>query len=489
MENIICLPNPAMRLINRKKPAMVVRELSADEAESVRRFCGAGKKTEAHDAAVIEGILAEMRDGREVQHWLECDCRGTEIKGSQQPRLTARAREQGPVHFVRLNGYGPHACALQSFRTDPDMDDEEDEAPEPGKHRPLHPVMDTLDYLDDEHEPRGTSTRSGGRRGAGGAAAGRRLPKLGRILYTMLNDAGINAVTPGTSGRSPDGQSWWDRVNAFAKTEEMSDSLSLSDVLFTEPWTGLAGKMTEIDALPWPAGKKRSALMLFVADEIATGTAIKHTRFNPARVTPKQPLRIGGRDQRHTHPPYWVLAVVDRGRDGTARVREAFAQHAYSKDEPVPLDSHYERRTLVQLLKAIEWVRKKGVAVTLTKPLFDSEVTLETGETAYCRADFELEFHEVTQGAPDARRRRIVIETMGSDSESYLLQKAGMHEIMRRRGALLEHVVRDDDEQDERDDAFCKRVYGRILRLAGVPRQANDVKPPVASDDGLVTGQ
>ncbi|KWK68826.1 hypothetical protein WM15_06435 [Burkholderia ubonensis] len=478
-----------MRLINRKKPETVVRELSADEAESVRRFCGAGKKTEAHDAAVIEGILAEMRDGREVQHWLECDCRGTEIKGSHQPRLTARAREQGPVHFVRLNGYGPHACALQSFRTDPDVDDDEDEAPEPGKHRPLRPVMDTLDYLDDEHEPRGGSNRSGGRRGAGGAARGRRLPKLGRVLYTMLHDAGINSVPPGTTGRSSDRQPWWVRVNAFAETEEMTDSLSLRNVLFTEPWTWLAGKMDEIDALPWPAGKKRSAFMLFVADKIEDGTAIKHTPFNPRRVTPTQPLRMAGRDQHHTHPPYWVLAVVDRDRDGTARVREAFAQHAYSKDEPVPLDSHYERRTLVQLLKAIGWVRKKGVTVTLTKPLFDSEVTLESGDTAYCRADFELEFHEVTQGVREAQRHRIVIETMGSDSESYLLQKAETHEIMRRRGALLEHVVRDDGAQDERDDAFCKRVYGRILRLAGVPRQANDVKPPVASEDDQVAGQ
>jgi hypothetical protein len=488
MDNIISLPNPAMRLISRKTPATVARELSADEAASVRRFCGAGSKTEAHDADVIEGILAEMRDGREVQYWLECDCRGTEIKGSHQPRLTARARDQGLLHFVRLNGFGPHACALESFRTDPDVEDVEGERQEPGKHRPLRPVMDTLDYLDDEHKPRGGGKPSGGRHGGGGSPQGKRLPKLGRILYTMLNDAAINAVTSGTTGRSPDGPPWWERVNAFAETEEMNDSLSLRDVLFTEPWTGLVGKMDEIDALPWPAGKKRSAFMLFVADEIKSGTAIKHTRFKPARVTPKQRLRIGGRDQRLTHPPYWVLAVVDRGRNGIARVREAFAQHAYSTDQPVPLDSHYERHTLVQLLKAIGWVRKKGVTVALSKPLFDSEVTLESGEMACCRADFELEFHEVTQGPAEAPLHRIVIETMGSDSEGYLLQKAGTHQIMRRRGILLEHIVRDDSEQDGRDDAFCKRVYGRILGLAGVPRHADDVKPQPANEDGLVAG-
>lgn len=469
-------PRSDMRLISRKNPAMVVRELGADEAEAVRRFCGAGMKTEAHDAAVIKSILNEMHDGRGVQHWLECDCRGTEFSGSHQPRLTARPRGRR-LHVMRLNRYGPHDCALQSFRTDPDVEDEDDEAPEPGKHRPLRPVTDTLDYLDDEHETRGNGRRQGGRRGGGGVASGRQLPKLGRILYTLLNDAGINAFTSGTTGRRADGQPWWVRVDAFAKTEEMNDSLSLGDVLFTRPWTGLASKMKEIDALRWPAGKKRSAFMLFVADAIESGTAIKHTTLRPTRITPERPLRSGGRDQRHTHPPYWVLAIVDRGRDRTARVREAFAQHAYSTDLPLPLDSNFERRTVAQLLKVIDWVRRKGVTVTLTKPLFDTEVTLDSGEMAYCRADFELEFHEVAQGPATAGPLRIVIETMGSDTGDYLRQKSGTHAIMRRRGVLCEHVVRDDNEQEGRDDAFCRRLYRCILGLAGVPRQVEDGQP------------
>ncbi|NTZ88167.1 hypothetical protein FCJ61_35570 [Burkholderia metallica] len=78
---------------------------------------------------------------------------------------------------------------------------------------------------------------------------------------------------------------------------------------------------------------------------LQAGAKLKH-----AKVTAKQPLRIGDRDQRHTHPPYWVLAVIDRGEDGIARVRGAFARYAYNKDELVPLDNHYERRTLEQLL-------------------------------------------------------------------------------------------------------------------------------------------
>ncbi|MEZ0604289.1 hypothetical protein ACAX43_19315 [Paraburkholderia sp. IW21] len=141
-------------------------------------------------------------------------------------------------------------------------------------------------------------------------ASGERLPRLGRILHTILSDAGFNAATA-ASGKHP-----WDRVSTFADGEEITDTLSLRQVLFTEPWTSLAEKMNEIDGLPWPAGKKRSALLLFVADKIEAGSAIKFTRYKPATVTPERGMRIGGRDQKHSHPPYWVLAVIDRKQEG-----------------------------------------------------------------------------------------------------------------------------------------------------------------------------
>ncbi|SFT82889.1 hypothetical protein [Paraburkholderia aspalathi] len=123
----------------------------------------------------------------------------------------------------------------------------------------------------------------------------------------------------------------------------MSPELTLGQRLYTEPWTSVNEKMAAIDVLPWPAKKARTALLLFVADEIRDGAAIRHTRRGERIVRPEQGIRAGGRDQRLTQPPYWVLAVVDRDRVGNARYREAFAQHAYSARQPVPLDSRYER--------------------------------------------------------------------------------------------------------------------------------------------------
>lgn len=467
-----------MRLIRKNNTHTVLRELTEEEADSVRRHCGAGRQTEPEDAATVADILKTMRDGRETILWLECDCRGILVKGSKQPRLTARAREQGPLHFVRLNGYGPHLCELQAFRTDPEDDNNDDDdqsEPQPGKHRPLRPVNDTLNYLDDEQKSRG-GNRPGGKTGAKGGqpSSATRLPKLGRILYTILDDAGFNRLlTADASGPTSAENRSWDRIKTFAESEEITDSLSLQKILFTEPWVKPAEKLREIDALPWPKGKKRSALLLFVADKVTASEVVKQTRIGPATITPEYGVRIGGRDQNFANPPYWVLAILDRDKDGHPRVREAFAQHAYTGKQPVPLDSDYERKTLAQLLKITTWVKKKGVDVEVTKPLFDSEVTLDSGELAWCRADFELEFLEPARDGASARRHRLVIETMGSESEEYLAQKSGTHAIMRRRGVLVEHVVRNDDQQSERDGEFFRRVSGYILNLAGIARAAD----------------
>ncbi len=146
-----------MRLIRNSGRNVVLRPLTTAEAESVRRYCGAGMQTEQQDAQVVEALLAEMHNGKEPLYWLECDCRDTEAV-DQRPRMTARIRGDGPRHFVRLAGRDAHSCPLQSFRTEPSED--EDDETRPGKHRPLRPIVNPLDYLDKEHEA--GSQRPGG---------------------------------------------------------------------------------------------------------------------------------------------------------------------------------------------------------------------------------------------------------------------------------------------------------------------------------------
>jgi hypothetical protein len=105
-----------MRLIYRDHPDRIRRQLTSDEGAAVRRFCGAGQEVRPGDVELVEAVLEEMHDGRHVRNWLECDClQGT----TTQPRLTARVREEGPRHFVRMYAYGEHRCALASFRQNP----------------------------------------------------------------------------------------------------------------------------------------------------------------------------------------------------------------------------------------------------------------------------------------------------------------------------------------------------------------------------------
>ncbi|RKE23923.1 hypothetical protein B0G76_8623 [Paraburkholderia sp. BL23I1N1] len=454
-----------MRLVNRDHPDRISRQLDPAEAAAVRGFCGAGQEVRPGDVELVAAVLEEMHDGRHVRLWLECDC-GHGAK--TQPRLTARVRDEGPRHFVRMHRYGEHRCALASFRQTPEPEDGEPDADpaSPGQHNPLKPVGDALDYLDDLHEGIARPGGSGGSTG-GRADNGRRLPRLGRILHTLLDDAGF--ATAHVDSLKETTRSW-DRLEAYAADEAMSPELTLGQVLYFKPWTSLNEKMATIDALPWPDKKARSALLLFVADEIHDGAAIKKTRMGECRVRPAKGIRGGGRDHGLTQPPYWALTVVDRDREGIARFREAFAQHAYSFARPVPLDSRYERRTLEQLFSVMEWVKKRGVDVTLAKPLFDREVRQLDDPSLWCRPDFEPTFRTVEAAGTAPRLHRVVIETMGADEPEYLERKSRMHEIMKRRGILIEHRVSDGDGQAERDDAFLRRVGAKILHLAGVQR-------------------
>ncbi|WP_233860055.1 hypothetical protein [Paraburkholderia sp. HD33-4] len=457
-----------MRLIDRDRPDRIERSLTPEEAAAVRRFCSEGQGVQPGDVGLVTAVLEAMHDGRHVRRWLECDCR----PGSQsQPRLTARVRDEGPRHFVRMHQYGEHRCTLASFRQDPEEEvDADDELSAPGKHHPLKPVGDALDYLDDIHE--GVA-----RSGSPGESPGdrveseKRLPRLGRIMHTLLEDAGF-ATVPVDSLKVKTRS--WERLDAWAHDEAMSPELTLGQILYFKPWISPAGKMAAIDSLPWPGTKARSALLLFVADEVREGAAVKHTAMGERMVRPVKGIRAGGRDQGLKQPPYWILAVVDRDRDGNGRFREAFVQHAYSAAHPVPLDSRYERVTLESLFAVMEWVRKRGVNVTLCKPLFDREVLEPDGSSVWCRPDFELTFRTVAVGDTTARLHRIVVETMGADAPEYLERKSRTHAIMKRWGVLIELRVANDDGQAERNDAFFRRVGAKILHLAGVPRPPTD---------------
>ncbi|MFV8598484.1 hypothetical protein [Ralstonia pseudosolanacearum] len=421
-------------------------------------------KTEEQDEETVKAILAEMHDGKEPRYWLECDCRDGDAS-QLQPRMTARIRGDGPRHFVRIVRRDTHTCALKAFRTDP-AEDDENPSGKAGKHAPLLPIRNSLDYLDKEHQA--GSARPGGQTGKG-KGSGRRLPKLGRILYTLLEQAGFSSITTDDLGVGKAHVSHWDRLERFAVDEEVTETLTLWDMMETRAWTKPSDFMADVDKLPWPKGKKRMGYLLFVADTVTASTATKLTSRKPAVVSSAGEIRIGGRDQNFANPPYWVLAVIDRDDNGVARVREAFAQHAFKMSSPVPLDSSYERHTLAQLLQVMKWVKNKDVTVTLKKPLFDSEVTLADGTTAHCRADFELEVAMAVDSL--AEPKRLLIETMGADLQEYLDQKTATHVVMRQRGAIIEHVVRHDGKQTERDDRLRKRVYARLLALAGVRRE------------------
>jgi len=449
-----------MRLIDRSQNEKILRYLSDDEVAAIRRFCGRTGIPKASDEATVLAVLNEMRDGRGVAAWLECDCHPKNQGAGPTPKLSVQCRVSGTIFFRRLPNHGDHLCELRTFRAKPDTDDENGETTP--SHHPNEPILDPLEFLEPERTERTKRPVEETENDAGPRESGKRLPRLGRVLNTILSESGFDVLST-ARGPKP-----WEKIVDFADSEAMSESLCLGQILSTKPWERVADIMAKVDRLPWPAGKRRSALLLFIADEIKEGKAYTNYGFGRVEIAPVKKIRISGRDQKFSKPPYWVLVVIDRDATGQARYREAFAQHAYTKKCPIPLDSNAERHTLDVLLGKLGWTGVPAEAsIEIRKPLFDFILSRGERQKIACRPDFEIDIRKKTDDASSPVRVRAVIETMGSQNEAYRSAKAGMHVLMEMRGPVVKHDVGDGLDQVSADQLFRKRLYGVAMRALG----------------------
>lgn len=104
------------------------------------------------------------------------------------------------------------------------------------------------------------------------------------------------------------------------------------------------------------------------------------------------------------------------------------------------------------------WVAKKpdAPALSLEKPLFDLEVTLN-GEKGFVLPDFI-----VTASKPGGKHHTVVIETMGYTDDDYCERKAEQHKGIRELGLLQTDPPRWPQELDK---TFSRHVFGIFMNL------------------------
>lgn len=140
--------------------------------------------------------------------------------------------------------------------------------------------------------------------------------------------------------------------------------------------------------------------------------------------------------------PYWAIIHVAEVREGSNYFDaiRASVWPAYSDRLPFVIDSDIERETLRELISWRLYWHQKGEDYKIIKPL-DFNTTV--------KPDFVVCDKE--SGA------QVVIETMGSNDETYLERKRRMHEAMSKIGPVIEHRSGDNSL------SFKKKLTAAIM--------------------------
>lgn len=132
----------------------------------------------------------------------------------------------------------------------------------------------------------------------------------------------------------------------------------------------------------------------------------------------------------HARAPYLAIGLLARpGLREPVRTLSAYVHPCASNDRLMLVDSNLERQTLEQLLTVQSWLlRKKGMSVTIAKPLEDMSTAIASGQPEsrpVVMPDFV-----VTGQIAGAETRTVAVETKGFSDEGYRERKARMYPLM-----------------------------------------------------------
>ena len=410
-----------------KSKLRVERELTEKEADAVRdplRGDSAG-----------ELALAVLREARENDLWLRCDCRididddplvapcrlpkgagysWRVLQGENRPRHLANCvfhresrEERAERNWRRAARVRPEGY-FAALRARKDGDSEELDTGEDGTALtdPLHASEE-----DGEREP--------GRR---------RMPALSGLLCRLLETADLTRVqanepAPGMGG-------WMDAMRAVAKTIEVAPGHPLDGLLFL--WrTGwdrrrVHARVREA-ARDFPKGHVPQGFVCFPVRQVGERSLPATGKYGELEVVSriKRPT-IGGRAVSGPYLFFGVVALTTRRR-GYECVR-GWAQPIVSVHRPVPVDSDFERQAFGTLETTL-WILSKefpDTEFTMEKPVFEMDT-----KRGPCLPDF------LTHARQNGRVRTWVVEVMGFERPDYLAGKEVTHERMEELGPVI----------------------------------------------------
>ena len=323
----------------------------------LRWYTGIGSDEDHRDSVRL------VSNAKMFERWLACDCLGA---ANAPPLLSpAYMSEAGTYYLRRLTGTTrPEHLGSCPFHRDQAEYTAEREQLYPSCSRPtgffavLKPVRERLAQqpeADESPEVLRPAT----------------IPRLARLLWTLLEAAQTNVVEPIGQRQRPSINYEFSRIRAAAQSLWLAPGLPLRKLLFTHPEDFHSHRVyaqLRRTMAAWPPCHEPQAFLLVYAAAISQHE-IGFTRhppigvLNPITRPPVSAIADG---------PIVVLVAIghDRRARGLAAVR-AHAQPIVSGQHFMPIASSAERK-LHLLLLDLQWsLHARGYSCRLSQPLFD----------------------------------------------------------------------------------------------------------------------
>jgi hypothetical protein len=348
-----------------------------------------------------EAALLLVRHARRNGQWIACDCQGDDRTPMLSPALLTGA---DTYYLRRLSGGGrpTHhiACPFyreQSFTTIASEKQQSRNAPE-GYFSVLRPPAISLaQEPQDDLAPRDSASHG--------------VPRLAKLMWRLLELSGRTRIDADEAApRDIAGE--FAAVRAMAELTEVAPGIPLSRVLFTHPrdWESLRIFAVLRDlAKTWPKGHEPQAFLLVFARKVheqsietSEGTINLATR-----------LRHPGTRLHPIEGPDLTLVAIGEhpDADGYGALR-AWGQPVHNGHRFIPVDSNFDRDIIDALIAARRILGRKDIALSATKPLFDS-ITPNGAVRPSWAITMTKDSHTMTgileprdQAVEDVRRRR-----------------------------------------------------------------------------------
>lgn len=396
-----------MKIVTKNTNKVVRILTTADREAIIATYCSKEPTDEQIERASSISDFAKSSGS-----WVLCDC-----QSSAPAYLFPRLTESGHVTLVRPRPPRQQAHANSCpFYLDDSEPVSSPPTPVPATSKP---DSDFCFLKPDKPKSQMPVEPAGGQ-----SKAVKNLPKLTRLMFMLLEGAGINTL---------DDKFPYDRhpneTFKFAKTIPLypGASITIADYLSTvsQPshYYALIARLKADNRLA-ETGNRKQGFVLSLANSFDDKSVTLTCGLELEVVgTIAAPTRV-------PTGPYWCLLLIGEQKDGSNyfEALRASIWPAYTEKTPFVVDSQPERDTLKLLISWKMYWREKGEHYVISKPIdFSSHI----------RPDFLVTDPE--------SGKNVVIETMGSKEQSYLDKKVVMHQLMTTRfGKVVEHRQGDD---------------------------------------------